>query len=215
MELSLTSDCYWHILLLCCTVFVCVPRWVTAQRRALASGLLSGDKVELLQELGFESDEDEAEWLRWFLDLARWVFAHGCPTWLYMCSLKAGAGVGRGWSVQGCVQDLGCAADDDEADWLCWFRKGELRGCFSVQAASTVVHSAKGWRIQRWAKDAVACVVQRGRVWIADVEGPVYCGLMRFAGSRSSMAMPAPCPYQQVSVLNMPSKPVKKMGWHE
>jgi hypothetical protein len=46
---------------------------VTAQRRALSAELLSGDKVELLQELGFEADEDEAEWLRWFLDLARWV----------------------------------------------------------------------------------------------------------------------------------------------
>jgi hypothetical protein len=33
--------------------------------------LLSPDKAELLQELGFEPDADDAEWLRWFLDLAR------------------------------------------------------------------------------------------------------------------------------------------------
>jgi len=46
-------------------------RWATAQRRAMQSGLLSEDKLELLQELGFEADEDEAEWLRWFMDLAR------------------------------------------------------------------------------------------------------------------------------------------------
>lgn len=37
----------------------------------MAADLLSGDKLELLQELGFEADEDEAEWLRWFMDLAR------------------------------------------------------------------------------------------------------------------------------------------------
>jgi hypothetical protein len=37
----------------------------------MAAGLLSDDKLELLQELGFEADEDEAEWLRWFMDLAR------------------------------------------------------------------------------------------------------------------------------------------------
>lgn len=48
-----------------------LPRWATAQRRAMQSGLLSEDKLELLQELGFEADEDEAEWLRWFMDLAR------------------------------------------------------------------------------------------------------------------------------------------------
>jgi hypothetical protein len=53
-----------------------VARWVTAQRRALSAELLSDDKVELLQELGFEADEDEAEWLRWFLDLARCVDKH-------------------------------------------------------------------------------------------------------------------------------------------
>ena len=49
-------------------------RWVTAQRRAMSAGLLSGDKLELLQELAFEPDEDEAEWLRWFMDLARCAF---------------------------------------------------------------------------------------------------------------------------------------------
>lgn len=37
----------------------------------MAADLLSEDKLELLQELGFEADEDEAEWLRWFMDLAR------------------------------------------------------------------------------------------------------------------------------------------------
>jgi hypothetical protein len=37
----------------------------------MSAGLLSGDKLELLQELAFEPDEDEAEWLRWFMDLAR------------------------------------------------------------------------------------------------------------------------------------------------
>jgi hypothetical protein len=47
--------------------------WANKQRRDLASGLLPEPKAELLHELGFEADEQEAEWLRWFLDLARCV----------------------------------------------------------------------------------------------------------------------------------------------
>jgi hypothetical protein len=50
--------------LLCCS-------WASKQRRDLASGLLAAPKAELLQELSFEADEQEAEWLRWFLALAR------------------------------------------------------------------------------------------------------------------------------------------------
>jgi hypothetical protein len=52
----------------CCCVLL---RWANKQRRDLASGVLDDSKAELLQELGFEADEQEAEWLRWFLDLAR------------------------------------------------------------------------------------------------------------------------------------------------
>jgi hypothetical protein len=59
------------LLLLPCTA----RSWANKQRRELASGLLAEPKAELLQELGFEADEQEAEWLRWFLDLARCVCA--------------------------------------------------------------------------------------------------------------------------------------------
>lgn len=45
--------------------------WANKQRRDLTGGALADEKAELLDELGFEWDEDEAEWLRWFLDLAR------------------------------------------------------------------------------------------------------------------------------------------------
>lgn len=55
----------------CCRCWLC--RWANKQRRNLAAGLLAPAKAELLQELRFEPDETEAEWLRWFLDLARWV----------------------------------------------------------------------------------------------------------------------------------------------
>lgn len=61
------------LLLIALALHTNIARWATAQRRAMLSGLLSEDKLELLQELGFESDEDEAEWLRWFMDLARCV----------------------------------------------------------------------------------------------------------------------------------------------
>eukprot|EP00882_Tetradesmus_deserticola_P033577 GHRQ01038369.1.p2 GENE.GHRQ01038369.1~~GHRQ01038369.1.p2 ORF type:complete len:184 (+),score=82.39 GHRQ01038369.1:594-1145(+) len=48
-----------------------LARWANKQRRDLCSGLLPEPKAELLRELSFEADEQEAEWLRWFLDLAR------------------------------------------------------------------------------------------------------------------------------------------------
>ena len=46
-------------------------RWATKQRTERARGVLGGDKAEALEALGFQWDEDEAEWLRWFIDLAR------------------------------------------------------------------------------------------------------------------------------------------------
>ena len=36
-----------------------------------SNGALAEAKVDALEGLGFEWDADEAEWLRWFLDLAR------------------------------------------------------------------------------------------------------------------------------------------------
>ena len=48
------------------------PRWAAKQRAERARGTLGGDKAEALEALGFQWDEDEAEWLRWFIDLARW-----------------------------------------------------------------------------------------------------------------------------------------------
>lgn len=46
-------------------------RWATKQRTQRSRGELSSEKEAALTALGFEFDEDEAEWLRWFLDLAR------------------------------------------------------------------------------------------------------------------------------------------------
>ena len=46
-------------------------RWATKQRAQRSRGELSGEKEEALDALGFEWDEDEADWLRWFIDLAR------------------------------------------------------------------------------------------------------------------------------------------------
>jgi hypothetical protein len=53
------------------TLACCPLRWASKQRRQAAAGSLPEDKREALEELGFEWDEDEAEWRRWFLDLAR------------------------------------------------------------------------------------------------------------------------------------------------
>lgn len=75
-------------------------RWVTAQRRAMSAGLLSGDKLELLQELAFEPDEDEAEWLRWFMDLAR-CGPPSIPPFLPHVSLFT--------SANGCAGQMGLA----------------------------------------------------------------------------------------------------------
>jgi hypothetical protein len=36
-----------------------------------SNGALDEAKAEALEDLGFEWEEEEAEWLRWFLDLAR------------------------------------------------------------------------------------------------------------------------------------------------
>eukprot|EP00878_Enallax_costatus_P025135 GHUV01026860.1.p1 GENE.GHUV01026860.1~~GHUV01026860.1.p1 ORF type:complete len:116 (+),score=31.84 GHUV01026860.1:645-992(+) len=65
-----------------------VPRWANKQRRELSAGVLSADKAQLLAELNFEPDEDEAEWLRWFLELARFKEVHGHASPM---SLSAGA----------------------------------------------------------------------------------------------------------------------------
>ncbi|KAF6251027.1 hypothetical protein COO60DRAFT_692327 [Scenedesmus sp. NREL 46B-D3] len=65
-----------------------LARWANKQRRELVAGSLPEPKAELLRELGFEADEQEAEWLRWFLDLARFREAHGHASPM---SLSAGA----------------------------------------------------------------------------------------------------------------------------
>lgn len=54
-----------------------LARWATKQRTERSRGDLSWDKEEALTGLGFEFDEDEAEWLRWFIDLARFKELHG------------------------------------------------------------------------------------------------------------------------------------------
>jgi hypothetical protein len=51
-------------------------RWAAKQRAERSRGELSSEKAEALVALGFEWDEDEAEWLRWFIDLARWGRDH-------------------------------------------------------------------------------------------------------------------------------------------
>lgn len=48
-----------------------LARWANKQRQEHKQKSLGDDKTALLQELAFEFDEDEAEWLRWFLELAR------------------------------------------------------------------------------------------------------------------------------------------------
>lgn len=46
-------------------------RWATKQRTEASRGVLVAEKADALDALGFEWIEDEAEWLRWFIDLAR------------------------------------------------------------------------------------------------------------------------------------------------
>jgi len=53
------------------------PRWATKQRTQRSRSELAAEKEEALTTLGFEWDEDEAEWLRWFIDLARFKEVHG------------------------------------------------------------------------------------------------------------------------------------------
>ena len=48
-----------------------LARWLSLQRRQAAKGQLGDEKKGALEQLGFEWNEDEAEWLRWFLELAR------------------------------------------------------------------------------------------------------------------------------------------------
>ncbi|KIZ07410.1 hypothetical protein MNEG_0546 [Monoraphidium neglectum] len=54
-----------------------LARWAAKQRAERSRGELSSEKAEALVALGFEWDEDEAEWLRWFIDLARFKEVHG------------------------------------------------------------------------------------------------------------------------------------------
>ncbi|KAF8056785.1 1-acyl-sn-glycerol-3-phosphate acyltransferase [Scenedesmus sp. PABB004] len=65
-----------------------LARWAAKQRRQLARGTLPEARAAALEELGFEADEDEAEWLVWFLELARFKEAHGHASPL---SLSGGA----------------------------------------------------------------------------------------------------------------------------
>jgi hypothetical protein len=73
----------------------CARRWATKQRTQRARGELAAEKEELLAALGFEFDEDEAEWLRWFLDLARWVGGSG-GAGQGLTARRGGGGCGRG-----------------------------------------------------------------------------------------------------------------------
>ncbi|KAI8466629.1 MAG: hypothetical protein J3K34DRAFT_433240 [Monoraphidium minutum] len=54
-----------------------LARWATKQRAQWSRGELVSEKGDALEVLGFEWDEDEAEWLRWFIDLARFKELHG------------------------------------------------------------------------------------------------------------------------------------------
>ncbi|GBF98592.1 hypothetical protein Rsub_11317 [Raphidocelis subcapitata] len=70
-----------------------LARWATKQRTQRSRGELPSEKEEALQALGFEFDEDEAEWLRWFLDLARFkeLRGHASPMTIYLinwCSVQ-------------------------------------------------------------------------------------------------------------------------------
>lgn len=58
-----------------------LARWADKQRAERARGALASAREEALSALGFEWDADDAEWLRWFLDLARFkeVAGHASP----------------------------------------------------------------------------------------------------------------------------------------
>ena len=46
-----------------------LARWCSKQRRAWKEGTLDADKEAMLQQLGFEWAEEDAEWGRWFHEL--------------------------------------------------------------------------------------------------------------------------------------------------
>lgn len=54
-----------------------LARWASKQRAQRARGELGAEREEALEALGFEWSDDDAEWLRWFLDLARFKELHG------------------------------------------------------------------------------------------------------------------------------------------
>lgn len=54
-----------------------LARWADKQRGERLKGQLDSQREELLESLGFEWDADDAEWLRWFLDLARFKELQG------------------------------------------------------------------------------------------------------------------------------------------
>lgn len=57
-----------------------LARWAAKQRAQRRRGQLPPEQEEALLEAGFDFDEDEAEWNRWFLDLARFKELHGHAT---------------------------------------------------------------------------------------------------------------------------------------
>lgn len=52
-------------------------RWAAAQRAAYADGRLAADRVSVLTALGFEFEEEAAEWRRWYNELRNFQAAEG------------------------------------------------------------------------------------------------------------------------------------------
>lgn len=52
-------------------------RWARAQRAAFKEGRLTGDRIAMLEAVGFEFDDEAAEWGRWYNELAAFHAAAG------------------------------------------------------------------------------------------------------------------------------------------
>lgn len=52
---------------------VSLARWCKKQRADFAKGKLSAEQIAQLLELGFEFDDERAEWLRWFAELQQFM----------------------------------------------------------------------------------------------------------------------------------------------
>lgn len=54
-----------------------LARWCRKQRGAHASGVLTEDQVTQLRAVGFEFDDEAAEWARWYRELESFNREHG------------------------------------------------------------------------------------------------------------------------------------------